>query len=222
MSHDPWNGHNPEDDPIFLEKVAKYRAEQKPLEEAEELRMREVWRERYLAHTINLSTGESTDKDEYLCVICCRSFTEGRGKFKWIACKTCLAFDRAAARVLGSKQLIPLGLHSIMNGAFIDTSANPTLQLAQKDRLLAHVSNYGILYNHRSAVLKEMAQEIGWADRETVPWGDWVNMFPASFAHSEEAYLDLIDEKYDWAYALLPQLEQHGWLAKQARKLVAA
>ena len=45
---------------------------------------------------------------------------------------------------------------------------------------------------------------------------------PASFAHSEEAYLDLIDEKYDWVYSVLPQLEQHGWLAKQARKLVAA
>jgi len=218
MSLDPWNGHNPEDDPIFQAKVAIHRAQQRPIELAEEERRLHRERAAQLAHTIRISDGTSNGEDEYLCVICCRAFTPGRGKYKWIACVFCLKFDRAAARNLDSKQLIPLGLHSSMNGAFIQTSASPVLQLAQKDRLLASCSNYNKLVNYRTEVMHHMAQSAGWLGRETVPWHTWARKFPSSILRSEVAYLAILQELYPWAYELLPELQQPGWLLKLARK----
>ena len=169
--------------------------------------------------SITIPDGGYNGGPEGICVICARALIRGSRPFMWAACVTCRRFDRAVARELGGKVFLPLGLHSIMNGAAISVRAEELVQQAQIDAVMTVARNWGSLFDYKLELVKEMTESVGSENLEAVPWTDWSAKFPSSFEESLTAYLRLTNRNYKWLETVLPRINEEGWLSEVAIKL---
>lgn len=163
--------------------------------------------------SITIPDGGYNGGPEGICVICARALIRDSRPFMWAACVTCRRFDRVVARELGGKVFLPLGLHSIMNGAAISVRAEAFVQQAQIDAVMAVARNWGSLFDYKRDLVKEMTADAGWEKLEAVPWTDWSAKFPSSFEESLTAYLRLINRNYKWLEAIIPRINEESWLS---------
>ena len=134
----------------------------------------------------------------------------------WAACVTCRKFDRAIARALGGKVFLPLGLHSIMNGAAISLQAEEYVQQAQIDAVMTVARNWESLFKYKERIVLEMASINKWEDLDFVPWVDWALQFPSTFESSLASYMKLIQSNYSWLEKILPDALNVSWLTQMA------
>ena len=165
-----------------------------------------------LEPSITIPDGGYNGGPQGICVICARNLIRDSRPFMWAACVICRRFDRAVARELGGKVFLPLGLHSIMNGAAISVRADEFVQQAQIEAVIAVARNWGSLFDYKRDLVREMAEKIGWDHQESVPWLDWSAEYPANFENSLHSFLRMINKNYGWLKSVLSRINEAGWL----------
>ena len=166
--------------------------------------------------SITIPQGHYTGGPQGICVVCARSLIRDSRPFMWAACVTCRKFDRAIARAMGGKVFLPLGLHSIMNGAAISVQAEDYVQKAQIDAVMSVARNWESLFKYKERIVLEMASSNQWEKQDLVPWVDWSHQFPSTFESSLAAYMKLIQWRYSWLEKILPDASSVSWLTQMA------
>jgi hypothetical protein len=96
----------------------------------------------------------------WLCRVCGRVPLKDSERWSWLGCRLCFKVDARAARLLGGERLIPLGCHSIMNGAGIRLSTPDGPELADAvQRVVAMSSAWTLLDEWGDAEFARLAAE---------------------------------------------------------------
>ena len=87
---------------------------------------------------VRLPSLEIVGYRSWLCEVCARELCKDAERWSWLACGRCRAVDAGVAHRLGGRRFLPLGRHSIMNGAGIPLSASEGPELtAMFERVVA-------------------------------------------------------------------------------------
>ena len=153
----------------------------------------------------------------WLCKVCRRVPLRNQKPWSWFGCESCRAVDRRAASLFGGRRILPLGQHSIMNGASIrlSTPEGPGLtatfeQFAALGRGWQDLDSWAVLEGDR--LVAQIPEEVRRAD-EQVPLPRWQEWFPPSRAASADAFVRLIGLQQPWLIEIEPQVGDHAWLA---------
>ena len=138
----------------------------------------------------------------WLCKVCRRVPLRNQKPWSWFGCESCRAVDRRAAALFGGRRILPLGQHSIMNGASIrlSTPDGPGLtarfeQFAALGRGWQDLDAWAVLEGDR--LVAQLPEEGRRAD-EQVPLPQWQEWFPPSRAASADAFVRLIGLQQPW------------------------
>jgi hypothetical protein len=152
----------------------------------------------------------------WLCKVCRRVPLRSQPPWSWFGCETCRAVDARAASLFGGRRILPLGQHSIMNGASIrlTTPNGPGLdakfeQFVALGRGWEDLSRWAALEGDR---LASTVSEANWSSFESVPLATWQMWFPASPAASADAFVRLIAEQQPWLLEIEPRVGDVDWL----------
>lgn len=121
-----------------------------------------------------------------LCRLCARGIAGGPSRWAWLGCPDCRAVNEEAGRLLGRRP-VPLGRHSIMNGAAVRPLAGEAELRAQQEGLLDVFQGWDDLYAWFEAEYRRLAATQGWADVEQVLLRTWQQRLPPSRATSRDA-----------------------------------
>jgi len=167
---------------------------------------------------ITLPAGHYSADARGICVICCRALIKDTRPFMWAACVPCRRFDRALATTIDAKVILPLGLHSIMNGAAIKLNADKVAQQRQIDKAMKVARGWQSLWDYKESLVTQMAKDAGWDELEQVPWQEWIAVYPHSPQISLEAYRTIVHANYRWIEELAPNIFDDEWMYEEAAK----
>jgi hypothetical protein len=138
-------------------------------------------------------------------------------RWSWLGCQICRNVDARVARRLGGKRFVPLGMHSIMNGAGIRLSTPEGPELTTMfERVVAMSASWDLLNQWGDAEFARLAADA--ASRLDEPaeavrltlWREW---FPPSREASADAYSRMLGEQFAWVVEADPVLSDARWLA---------
>jgi hypothetical protein len=157
----------------------------------------------------------------WLCHVCRRVPLASQPPWSWFGCPFCRQVDARAASALGGRRLLPLGQHSIMNGASIPLSmlAGPGRD-ATIDQLVSIGLGWKQLGEWCDAEGARLVREAGQRERtlpDAVPVPQWQEWFPPGLAASADAFARLIAEQQPWLIDIEPRLGDVEWLAEGTR-----
>jgi len=167
---------------------------------------------------ITLPDGHYNADSRGVCVICARQLIRDTRPFMWAACVPCRRFDRALATTIDAKVILPLGLHSIMNGAAIKLNADKVAQQRQIDKAMKVARGWQTLWDYKKSLVTQMAKDAGWDGLEQVPWQEWTATYPYSPQTSLEAYRNIVHANYQWIEQLAPKIFDDEWMYAEAAK----
>jgi hypothetical protein len=152
----------------------------------------------------------------WLCKVCRRVPLPNQQPWSWFGCETCRVVDARAASLFGGRRILPLGQHSIMNGASIrlSTPDGPGLE-AKFEQFVAlgrgwdDLSRWATLEGDRLAAT---VLEADWGPSESLPLATWRAWFPAGRVASADAFVRLIAEQQPWLVEMEPLVNDVDWL----------
>jgi len=152
----------------------------------------------------------------WLCKVCRRVPLPNRQPWSWFGCETCRVVDARAASLFGGRRILPLGQHSIMNGAGIrlSTPEGPGLD-AKFEQFVAlghgweDLSRWAAVEGDRLAATVPVED---WGPSESVPLATWRECFPSGRAASACAFTRLIAEQQPWLVEMDPRVGDVDWL----------
>jgi hypothetical protein len=154
----------------------------------------------------------------WLCNICARLPLKDAERWSWLGCRICFAVDARVAERLGGKRFIPLGRHSIMNGAGVrlSTLKGPGLT-AQLEGVQVMWASWDLLFEWGAAeVARLVAEAKGRLDEpaDAVPFPQWEEWFPAGRGASANAYAAMLALQYPSLIEAYPEFGDAQWLAE--------
>ena len=135
-----------------------------------------------------------------LCAVCARAVVDAHDRWTWLACTPCLLVDAAAARLLGTQRLLPLGRHPSMNSG---------------------CTGWDGLSAWRSAEVRRTASGAGLPPSGRVAWEQWPAPGADPVATSAAAYGRLVRECLPQLIAAHELLGDAAGLAVRARQHAA-
>lgn len=153
----------------------------------------------------------------WLCTVCCRGACVDRERWSWLACEYCKKVDRRAAGLFGGARILPLGRHSIMNGAGVSLSLGDSPErTAAIEQLVSMGGEWSVLQEWKSTRVADMAARLGWVPMGStgeVDFDDWQREFPNTPQASAEAFLAYLREHQAYLLEMEPRLREVDWLA---------
>jgi hypothetical protein len=152
----------------------------------------------------------------WLCRVCRRAALRNSAPWSWYGCGSCRMVDARAAAALGGQRLLPLGQHSIMNGASIRMSMleGPGRD-AKVDQLDAISEGWRQLdewcVKESERLVAEVLDRFGRVP-ESVPYPQWQEWFPSSRTTSADALSRLLREHQPSLIDVEPRLGDLAWL----------
>lgn len=169
---------------------------------------------------VRLPSLEIVGYRSWLCEVCARELCKDAERWSWLACGRCRAVDAGVAHRLGGKRFLPLGRHSIMNGAGIPLSTPEGPELtAMFERVVAMSDAWDRLHAWRDSEYARLAAEVVVRFDEppdSVGLAQWQEWFPPGFEGSADAYARMIGLQYPWLVEADPVLGDPQWLAVSA------
>lgn len=129
-----------------------------------------------------------------LCTICALVAVDAHDEWTWLACETCLVVDWAAARLVGSERLLPLGRHPLMNT--VAAARTPS----------------GALDRWRADEARRVAVAAGLDAQTRVPLSRWPGPRADPLAGSADAYARLLAREVPELVTTDPRLAQSAAL----------
>lgn len=149
---------------------------------------------------------ESAGSKEDVCHVCLRGVLDASHKWTWLACEPCRRIDEQIAALLGGRQFLPLGRHSIMNGASVAIDAAPVARDAQTQGLVVAVASWKSLGDWASQEAQRLARAGNFPEAGSIRWSEWSTSHPASGSASRDSYRRLIETHYAWLLQLDPEI----------------
>ena len=169
---------------------------------------------------VRLPSLEIVGYRSWLCEVCARELCKDAERWSWLACGRCRAVDAGVAHRLGGRRFLPLGRHSIMNGAGIPLPASEGPELtAMFERVVAMSDAWDRLHAWRDSEYARLAAEaIGlFAEPpDSVGLARWQEWFPPGFEGSADAYRRMLTLQDPWLVEADPVLGDPQWLAVSA------
>ena len=137
-----------------------------------------------------------------LCHLCVRDVMGSGSRWSWYACESCRNVNNEiATAILGESkpgnQILPLGRHSIMNGAAIGLEApqseDPTERFTESMMALHEFS--GRLSDWKRQEGRRLVAEIGFEGLDVVPVDSWLGANAGSPGASADAIARFIGEE---------------------------
>lgn len=149
---------------------------------------------------VRLPSLEIVGYRSWLCEVCARELCKDAERWSWLACGRCRAVDAGVAHRLGGRRFLPLGRHSIMNGAGIPLSTPEGPELtAMFERVVTMSAAWDLLDQWGEAEFARLAADaVGRLDEpaDSVPVPLWREWFPPSREASAAAYGRMLTEQY--------------------------
>ena len=177
----------------------------------------ETERDRLSAATVRLTDpGRNIPEYGWLCKICARRPVKDSERWSWLACRTCREVDARLARQLGGKRLLPLGMHSIMNGAGIPLSTPQGPELtAMFERVITMSKAWDLIDQWAKAEFGRLAADAIAHFEEpptSIPLAQWLIWFPPGSQASGDAYSRMLTEHYPTLVEAVPLAGDARWL----------
>lgn len=126
-----------------------------------------------------------------LCIMCATGIAGAPHRWAVLACRDCRTMDTRIAGLMGlSRTGLPLGRHSIMNGAAVRLTDTYDPDLAE--RLVTELRRMGRLQDHGRARARALADQHFAGRRDRVPVWQWQQAIPPGPRTSLTALLDLL------------------------------
>ena len=132
-----------------------------------------------------------------LCAVCARAAVDAHDRWTWLACPACLLVDAAAARLLRTERLLPLGRHPSMNAGCLDWDG---------------------LHAWRSAESLRVAVDAGLPSSGQVDWTSWPSAGSDPVLTSASAFTRLVAQCLPELAATHEVLTDAAGLAARARQ----
>ncbi len=132
-----------------------------------------------------------------LCAVCARAAVDAHDRWTWLACPACLLVDAAAARLVRTERLLPLGRHPTMNAGCLDWDGLPAW---------------------RSTEAARVATGAGLPAAGAVPWSRWPPADSDPVTTSANAYARLVTACLPDLAAAHEMLTDPAGLAARARQ----
>lgn len=157
----------------------------------------------------------------HLCVVCARTWAPLRHRWSWLGCESCRAVNARIGSAYGQQVRLPLGRHSIMNGAAVRLDRrDPAVRKAQAGRLAWIGRRWDALFDWRraqAAVLQSTLLPPHCRTAPFVPIAVWEDHIHGSWMASCEAWLGCVglqsyrqlhnEASYLYAIGILPAPE---------------
>lgn len=128
-----------------------------------------------------------------LCIVCATGVAGGPTRWAVLACPDCRSMDARIARLLGLERTgLPLGRHSIMNGAAIRLADG--YDPKQADRLVAAIRRMGWLQDHGRTKARALADLHFPNQHGHIPLWRWQQATPPGQQTSLTALLELLGD----------------------------
>ena len=123
-----------------------------------------------------------------LCTVCALVAVDAHDEWTWLACETCLVVDWAAARLVGSERLLPLGRHPAMNTLAAARTASDALD------------------GWRADEARRVAALAGLDGGSRLAWSRWPGPADEPLVSSADAYARLVARELPAVVAAEPRL----------------
>lgn len=141
------------------------------------------------------STHPERSQPHHLCVLCARTWAPLHSRWSWLACPNCRAVNQAIRQAYGT--FLPLGRHSIVNGAAVDLSEpDPRIRARQRARLEDVVQGMGSWRNwkrQQADRIQATRMPLEYRAAERIPTDVWVAHAQPSWEASCRSWLDYSD-----------------------------
>jgi hypothetical protein len=206
MKNDPWNGKNPEDDPIFQSKIQAYRTEQALERELAHEEITQRFNDWASQPRIDLTHGLSV----LLCAICARSLPSRKANV--LVCTYCQTWDVLLGNLFEAE-----GFLGLDGQTFLSRSHNlpEKMREAAIEGVFATINNWLSLYDWQHAEVWNLAQDAGWEHQLFVTLSDWQTEFPGTPNTSLNAYIRLLDARHAWITEVAPEALRATWYLQQ-------
>ena len=166
---------------------------------------------------MTLTVPDGTFVSGWLCTVCCRGACADRERWSWLACEYCKKVDFRAAELFGGSRILPLGRHSIMNGAGVNLSIGDSPERkAAMDQMVSMGGEWKVMSEWRRTRVADMAAQQGWVSMGSageVHFDDWEREFPNTPKDSAKAFSGYLLKHQAYLLRLEPQLQDVDWLA---------
>lgn len=166
---------------------------------------------------LDLATGQVADPWVAICVICSADIYDPKNRWGDMICsRNCLPTLLYFSRLLDSKWIFPLALHSIRNGI---SGANET-----PDKLAKTIAGITTMVEHQRAIkawwledFRAQAAELVQPRDAVIPFGAWRDLIEPSRPRSYAAMLRMASAVYPQTHAALIEripAEMLTWVAE--------
>ena len=216
--NDKWNESSPESDEVFARKVVEYRLREQVTDLLQERLFDEIQHNKKAEKFVIVSTGEVTITDFELCTICARELAPSESLWTYRACLNCMTFDAVLGEEFEGDMFLPLGRHTVMNGAIIEHDAIDIVQQAQSEGVDVVLAQWESLLNWRSSEVRHLATQAGFKNGDTVTLVQWQYANPPSRQASFDAYLRLLETSHAWVFGLVENARNRDWFTRCAER----
>jgi len=207
MKNDPWNGKNPEDDPIFQSKIQAYRTEQALERELAHEEITQRFNDWASQPRIDLTHGLSV----LLCAICARSLPSRKANV--LVCTYCQTWDVLLGNLFEAEGFLGLDGQTFLR--ITQKSLPEKMREAAIEGVFATINNWLSLYDWQHAEVWNLAQDAGWEHQLFVTLSDWQTKFPGTPIASLNAYIRLLETRHAWITEVAPEALRATWYLKQ-------
>lgn len=207
MNNDPWNGKNPEDDPIFQSKIWAHRTEQAIERELAHDEITQRFKEWSSQPRIDLALRRSV----LLCAICARYLPASEANF--LVCTYCQTWDALVGSLFEAGGFLGLDWQTFMR--FSHNGQPEEVRETAIDGVFATVNNWLSLYDWQCSELWNLAQDAGWEHQLFVTLSDWKTQFPNTPTSSLESYIRLLETRHGWLAEVAPEALRATWYRKR-------
>lgn len=142
-----------------------------------------------------------------LCIVCSTGTAGAPHRWAWLACRDCREADTRLAGLIGLRRTgLPLGRHSIMNGAAVALDRGELD--AQAQHLSAALHDMTDLRDRAETRARALADEHFPGQRGTVRLATWQGAIPPGPPTSTSALIDLLRDARPLRHAEI--LDRHG------------
>ena len=134
-----------------------------------------------------------------LCHLCARQIVGSGSRWSWYGCGSCREVNLAVATAVGSPPpgILPLGRHSLMNGAGMrgDVARDDEQLTAFVDALMSSVRSWTKLSAWQATEAADLATRAGWLGNGTteIPLSSWLIQWPGSPGASVDAFCRFLE-----------------------------